>query len=441
MCFKTVFGKKLPVFSIIFTLIVVLGMTACNSAGINIIDLDDPDPYQPYQPAEKTQLTLSANHTKEFDSTTCAPGLELYLIGAKGVVSIYVPSIVAEYVSPYEGTTTIRVTALTLIGADKDNYYVILPAYVEVEGITAVPPPPPTTIGEMWHEALSRPNTTNRIEGITYGAYNEQSRFVAVGMSRRIMWSDDGKNWNDAVSNPFVSNQQLFDVAYGNGIFVTGGNNGEMAWSYDGKNWTLVTDSTFGTATINGIAYGGGKFVAVGNHNDITGSCIAVSTDGKTWNYVISVGAFNSIVHTGSRFVASGFGRVAWSDDGKDWNVVSDGIYFVNFFDIAYGNGVLVAGGHAGRMVRSTDGGLTWDSVTSGNTFGTYRIDGIAYGGRRFIAVGVGGRMAWSYDGKNWTAVSGDETTFGTDPITAIGYGNGKFIAGGNGRMAWSQSE
>lgn len=70
------------------------------------------------------------------------------------------------------------------------------------------------------------------------------------------------------------------------------------------------------------------------------------------------------------------------------------------------GNGVWVAAGAAGTMVRSTDNGVTWTAVTSG--FGSTAINGLACDRANvWVAVGASGKVTRSADnGATWTAVT-----------------------------------
>jgi hypothetical protein len=228
----------------------------------------------------------------------------------------------------------------------------------------------------------------NQIEDITYGYVNGNGRFVAVGWSGRMAWSDDGITWNaiNSTQSTFGINNIISGVTYGNGRFVAVGGFGRMAWSDDGITWNSISggtgnnpvidpgQSTFGENPINSITYDNGIFIAGG-----------------------------------------GFGRMAWSDNGITWNAIPGG------------TGIPVTPGQS--------------------TFGRAYISGITYGNGRFVAVGEGGRMAWSNDGITWTAIPGGtgmnpvidpgQSRFGENRINGITYGNGRFIAVGNqGRMA-----
>jgi photosystem II stability/assembly factor-like uncharacterized protein len=66
-----------------------------------------------------------------------------------------------------------------------------------------------------------------------------------------------------AVSNTQFGTDTIQAIAYGGNRFVAVGNKGKAAYSTDGVTWTAVSDSKFGTASIYAIVYGGNRFVAV----------------------------------------------------------------------------------------------------------------------------------------------------------------------------------
>ncbi|MEF2967854.1 hypothetical protein V3851_18650 [Paenibacillus sp. M1] len=68
----------------------------------------------------------------------------------------------------------------------------------------------------------------------------------------------------------------LFDVAYGNGVYVAVGGDGAIVRSADSKTWSVVSSGT--TVRILSVSFGGGVFVAVGEQN-----LILTSTDGIKW--------------------------------------------------------------------------------------------------------------------------------------------------------------
>ena len=122
--------------------------------------------------------------------------------------------------------------------------------------------------------------------------------------------------------------------------------------------WTVVTDSKFGSNSINSVAYGNGRWVAVG------------------WD-----------------------GRMSYSDNGKDWTKVENSNFGVdNILGISYGNGRWVAVGNYGKIAYSDDNGETWIMATN---FGNINFQSVAYGNGRWVAGGYGSyndKIAYSDD-------------------------------------------
>ncbi|WP_461246502.1 DUF5018 domain-containing protein [Treponema sp. R6D11] len=221
--------------------------------------------------------------------------------------------------------------------------------------------------------------------------------------------------------------------------------------------WTAVSDTTFGTSTINGIAhtsFSSSLFVAVGASGKA-----AYSADGINWTAVsdttFGTTAINAIVGSKrdgpvqNRFVAVGdSGKAAYSTNGGvTWTAVSDTTFGTTAINsIAWGksenngNGKYVAVGASGKAAYSSDGGVTWAAVDT--KFGTTAINAITWGGtdgnEKYVAVGDSGKAAYSVDGVIWTAIG--NTTFGTSEyIYAIARNNdNNFVAvGRSGKAAY----
>jgi len=272
----------------------------------------------------------------------------------------------------------------------------------------------------------SKFGTTN-IHGIAYSG----SRFVAVGNSGKMAYSDNGTTWT-AVGDSKFGTTDIYSIAYGNGKFVAGGDSGKMAYSDNGTTWTAVSNSTYDSSMINGIAYGSNKFVAVGSSGKIAYS----DSNGTSWTDVSNstFGTLLSIAYSGNRFVAVGMSKMAYSDNGTTWTAVGDSKFGSSIINgIAYGNSKFVAvGTGSSGGAYSTDNGTNWTAVT----IDAYYRSGIAFGNNKFITWGVS-RLATSPDGITWTA-AGDlkNTTYGVvwdgSKFVAVGAGGNIFYWNGN---------
>jgi len=248
--------------------------------------------------------------------------------------------------------------------------------------------------GTSWTDSNSSHIYNWIVKGITYG-----TQFVAVGSWGIIKYSSDGISWNNVTDTTF-GESYINDVAYGNGRYVAVGDNGKIAYSTYESSWTAVTDSTFGTSTISGITYGAGKFVAVGSNGKM-----AYSTNGTTWTAVTDSGFYTTgiygITYGGpsgkEKFIAVGYDRIAYSNDGVIWTIVSGffsgGIGGLNRVVWGGNKYVVVAGG--GVMYYSLDGAY-WAKIDGGTGTGKTQFDSndwssiedIVYAGGRFLAVG-----------------------------------------------------
>jgi hypothetical protein len=141
--------------------------------------------------------------------------------------------------------------------------------------------------------------------------------FVIIGDSGIIIISTsvDGNTWGERTS---TVSDNLFSIAYGNGLFVSVGGNGIIITGSNGSTWTLRS-SELATK----ITYGNNLFVAVGN---------------------VSKTIIRSI-------------------DGITWEVKSSGV--ANWLGIAYGNNLFVAVGNNSTTVATSRDGITWTVQTT----------------------------------------------------------------------------
>lgn len=205
------------------------------------------------------------------------------------------------------------------------------------------------------------------------------------------------------------------------GIYVGVGGNGRRAISTDGAFWT--NEATFpganDSALFRGIGYANGVFVAVGGGQN---GLMMWSDNGVDWNDVSDdMGWFGGVAYGNGVFVAvGGNGRVLRSTDGRIW--ADDRVDFAQHFRaIAFGNGIFVAVGDQGRRAVSTDG-LAWTSDITGGQ----RLSSVVFAQDRFVAVGEGGRRMISFDGQTWM----NEMSEGLG-LFDVAYGNGTLVAVG----------
>jgi hypothetical protein len=190
--------------------------------------------------------------------------------------------------------------------------------------------------GTAWTRASLPGGAQGRLTGLVHGS----AGWLAAGQSgtRSLVFSSpDGTSWQAAkISGTATA------VAAGPGgyVIVGGGPAGAAAWySADLKTWKAAagagkTDLTGAKTQMSAVVAGSAGYVAVGRRG--TAPAVWTSPDGRTWilhGAPASTGALTGLVANGTVLVASG----------------------------------LVASGSApasGLVVRSTDGGTTWQPVS-----------------------------------------------------------------------------
>ncbi|HMC27221.1 MAG TPA: hypothetical protein VKM56_05435, partial [Verrucomicrobiae bacterium] len=121
------------------------------------------------------------------------------------------------------------------------------------------------------------PPTNNRLNAVTYG----NGHFMAVGVDRTILRSEDGVNWQLQLNAPGAI---FWSATFGNGIFVVGGGPRSLLGSSadDGVNWN-TSQSTAGIEGVFGLAFGNGLFVGVGQGPSSPSAYIVTSANGVNW--------------------------------------------------------------------------------------------------------------------------------------------------------------
>ena len=211
------------------------------------------------------------------------------------------------------------------------------------------------------HTNLTNPRG-NALLGVAYG----NDRFIAAGefITSDVGFneiSSDGVNW----SLGSLSMLDLFDVTYGNGVFIAVGydayTGNNIYSSTNGINWTPHTTQI---SHIYRVISGNGLFVAVGNGDLIAGGTtnrqIYTSPDGITWTPRNS-GAPASAVHpifdiaySGSQFVAIDDSKNSYTSSlGTSWIRYANSIS--NFTSINFCNDRFIAAASYNPVTRNGD--------------------------------------------------------------------------------------
>jgi hypothetical protein len=246
----------------------------------------------------------------------------------------------------------------------------------------------------------------------------------------------DGVNWT-AVSDSTFGSNTINSVSWGNGVFVAAGVGGKIAYSADGISWTAVSDSTFGASAVKCVAWGDGKFMAGGE-----GGKMAYSADGISWT-AVSTSTFGSNeingLTWGDKWVAVGRSRMAYSSDGTSWTGSDSNAPFgfgqgsPNLYDVSFGNSTFVlvgaAGGQGhGASLAYSNNGTNWTKRDMEDLVATALVS-VAYGNGKFVAISQDTVLYSTLGTTTWNYVE-DFATMGKR-LSGIAAGNGKFVAVG----------
>lgn len=205
--------------------------------------------------------------------------------------------------------------------------------------------------------------------------------------TKTVVVADPLDNWSATpLGQPKTGNR----IAYLDGRYIATGDD-YTYFSFDGVNWTSAYQGiNFGG---EGIAGGNGAYVIAG----------------EDWN--------------GSQWIAN----ILHSTDGRNWTPATyPGGPELN--DVAAGNGLFVAVGNAGSVLRSADGGETWEATAA--PISTQNLRAIAFGGGTFVAI-TADEIHTSTDGLTWFDRSAGHSAASWHSFDTVTYDNGRFYAAG----------
>jgi hypothetical protein len=203
----------------------------------------------------------------------------------------------------------------------------------------------------------------------------------------RSLLADPLDNWS--VRNPDPVLHGFRDVVYGNNMFVAVGDLGTVMTSPDGIGWFKQPPPT--TNSLYGIVHREDRFFAVSS--------------------------------------LAGRGAFLASSNGTNWGITQSVVGDLQ--SVAYGRGLLVAGGTRGEMYRSADG-TNWILFPMARFLNSVAV---VFANDQFIATsGVGGiataTAAYSPDGTNWFSI-GVSGAFppGNVPDYRVAFGEGTWVS------------
>lgn len=252
------------------------------------------------------------------------------------------------------------------------------------------PPPAVSLPGTSW-TARSVP-TLNSVQDGCWG--NNGYVIVRSAGTNKVLFSATGASW--AEYNNTVNN--LYGVAYGNGIYLAVGTSGATMTSPDGTTWTNRSANPSGG--MRRVSFGNGIFVALSNTSS---SQVYTTTDGLSWTArsIGQLSSWMSITFANNEFIAvsyDGTKRVATSPDGVTWTLRNGPAFAC--YAVAYNGSRWVITGEGGNSAWSTDR-ITWNTVAIGavDTFSC-----CIWSGSHFITTNWSGGIRASTDGSSWTA-------------------------------------
>lgn len=235
------------------------------------------------------------------------------------------------------------------------------------------------------------------LSGLTLERYVEG--VVAAGFEADLGWE-----W----VTPLPQGNALTCAAQGNGIHLLGGNAGTILRSTDAATWEPLQIPQMGG--VSGLVFHNGRFIAVANNG------VFASENGRDWELVTDeyrMGVHLTVLGGGLGFIDNEH-RLVVSTDGLEWTprgivcdfAAGETLYYPR--GLALGNGVIVAISDSGSMLHqrifsSSDGGLTWTLRASGSATSYLGIRSLAYGNGRFVCAGNVNRLMTSTDGITWT--------------------------------------
>jgi photosystem II stability/assembly factor-like uncharacterized protein len=239
-------------------------------------------------------------------------------------------------------------------------------------------------------------------------------------------------SWNiGSYANPF---QKMTDVAYisGNTWLCVGDTGTILRSTNNGTSWSQLSDPTGGTY-ISGVASNGSRAVM---SVLASGGLWYSDNSGTSWTQVSGTSGwgFDSIGYGNSRWMAvrrnAGF---SYSDNGSSFtNVANSVVNAQSNFESAgphYGDGRWLYGTGGGKLLTSTNNGVSWSEVVSGTNKALRKCH---FDNNAWIVVGEQQTILKSASGTpNFLQVP---PPFGTTytRYAGVAYGNGRWAFGIN---------
>jgi photosystem II stability/assembly factor-like uncharacterized protein len=304
----------------------------------------------------------------------------------------------------------------------KPNRFLALAALVLCSArVAAVDDPVAAPAPKRWPALAPAQHGANTVRAPMLAAAHAGNRIVAVGDHGVVLLSDDGKSWRQAKAVPvrsMLTSVQFIDPQRG----YAAGHDGVVIGTRDGgETWTLLRATPGAEQPILSFRFDTAEHgIAVG----LYGWAIETQDGGRTWaERRIGAGEEGDrhLFHVfasarGTLLVAGEAGTMVRSaDGGKTWNAIATGNKGSFWYGTALVDGTLLACGMRGHLYRSRDDGLTWQEVPSGTTQSLTGIAQLADGS--VVVAGMSGTLLRSTDaGGTFTLAQRPDR----EPLTAI---------------------
>lgn len=278
----------------------------------------------------------------------------------------------------------------------------------------------------------------------------ETKLFTAAGQDTSIGTSKDGRNWTMTYLSSALTT--WIKVSSGSESFssMLVGEYGAFSTSHDGLVW-VTRELGYSTGTAYAIIPGPSNNVVVAGDNS---TIVHTSNNGNTWSQAISPVQKDFLA--GTYCATSGLwvlvgveGTIVTSSDGTTWTSRNSGTTqdLVAVAVKPSSNVLLAVNSITGDVVRSIDGGLTWNivktSLSGGGTLVSGYTDIVCSTSGIWIATSYDGKISRSQnDGLTWVVLSVDIKPWFSrkyEPsseelidFTACTFGDNVFVVGGS---------
>jgi len=198
----------------------------------------------------------------------------------------------------------------------------------------------------------------------------DQNTGIVVGTYGSIFRTTNGGITFDSANNPVSTNTTITGISFINnftGYVISGLTNYRlMKTTNGGLNWFAPSGSPPYSNPLDIFAFNENKLLVLNQLGDV---CITTN-GGIVWN-TYPIGSqvnFNKTVFTDANtgYACGDWGRCRYTTDGGfNWTNMS-GVLFdrnIHFFDIKYRNNTVYLTGNSNYLFKSTNLGVTWDSV------------------------------------------------------------------------------